>query len=58
MSKDESPGVMSDDEAPVLEAIWHWPNVEAVGTEGDYVPQPERTGSGIIVDYYPRLLMT
>jgi len=39
VSEDESPGDMSDDEMPELEEILHGPNVEAIGTEGDYLPQ-------------------
>jgi hypothetical protein len=40
VTEDESPGDMSDDEIPELEDIPHWPNVEAIGTEGHDLPQP------------------
>jgi hypothetical protein len=40
MSEDESPGDMSDDETPELEEILYWPDVAAIGTEGDDLPQP------------------
>jgi hypothetical protein len=40
MSEDESPGDMSDDESPELEEILYCPDVAAIGTEGDDLPQP------------------
>ena len=40
MSEDESPGDMSDDETPELEEILYWPDVAAIGTEGDDLPRP------------------